>query len=1224
MTDPVKPNLYRGQPLSLGALSSDSFEDFVYQVLCEVAPLHGFKIVGGPQNSSDAGFDAMGERITDKAILCVQCKRLNSAMGLPVVATELAKVALHSALKNSNVRGHLIITSGTLTGDLKTVLREHGRSRLVSAAREATKTDDHLKVLVAECKLKGIDPLGVAESYVKGLDFLEVWSGRDFENQVVRVYSKLTDALERNFALETVVREEPRPDFDRTTYLKKITDSVHHVVELLAVRSELPPNVKLFPPGDPTAQMRSMAPPVTGGAAVVEVSEILKCVALGWASVLCGVGGSGKSTTLAYLGSEVAKLSATLEDAPLPILVHLGGYEGKLQDLIHQTLNVTRGHWKSLPGSFLLLCDGVDEIPGGKALAFFTELRQLLLDYPVQALVTMRSSGLRQVVCCDRLHGSWRLLPFTVRSALLVAEKLIEKPSKRSDFMRIFRERLTQIDPEILLLPFGFTSAVASFKKTGTIPTSTAELVSTIVTTRLEHNRTRDNSLEERLREVPDGTIRRLGEEICFELRIVKQKTLINEEEGQRIVSSALKRVQASGAFGSASLSESDALKLARHFEVFEPVAGGLMRAGHDLVADYLAAPVLAREWQQHLPHLQSTIAEDTWVFAGASIAEPESVEFIEAIAKVDLILAARCALTTGASAMSTVERLVFELDDRKTIYSSGIAAIAMSILKTGPALARLRGRLAETSGDRTFQGERALAAIGDRAVLRTILENEDPSASSGLKISGGHIGMWEESGSPVVTLELARERVKAATVSRDERICLSLRTISRYGDLSDIEMVESIALQTENLPTFYDAIYCLRALTEEKCIEVLRKVAADEKRGLQLIALEALSAYGEELETSGLVKALLEFKGDRGEAHDNIRRVLRIIKENPLPADAETMLMTAYPDAEEYLKADIWAIAKAHTLASFDELAFKILEDGNLAELGYAANHASVRFITGEVMERFAKLCEQSLVGLEKNVVGNGWHVRRLYQYLLQIDRKAVVASSVERILRRYLPEHHRLNREKDQSPQKAFQPSQDHAVLQYDFFVEHDLREYVCVAADVADQISHDVIRQAVGFRLWLAGKDMLEPYAKLMAQLSQEDLDRELSNISTSHDRICALGAVASLGATQVRREILIRDFPIVLHWHQAHGALAEALPVLWCREVAEAVVDAVSKQKWPRDFGAQLFTDVKVAVTRIMSREFAEEIVRPRIATTGDPASREILQYWYEAALARRLS
>lgn len=1225
MAQSKKANLFRGQPLPLGALTPDAFEDFVYGTFCEILPLHGFKIVAGPLNSGDGGFDATGERISDRAILSVQCKRLNSTLGLPLVAVELAKVALDAALNNSDVRGHLIVTSGTVTNDLRAAQRERDRKRIIDAACEQVKSNEDLKVRRDQCVKAGLDPQTLVEKYVKGLEFFETWTAREFEVQMERVSSKVMPLIEAAFSVETVLREEPRPDFDRSVYLKKVADETSHVVELMAVRSEeLPPNIRRFSTGDPTAEMRELAPPVTSGSVVDNVTSVLRGSTVGWAQIICGPGGSGKTTTLKYLGSVLAANCDADVDAPLPVFLHMGGYNGSLQELVHQSLNISRGNWKSLSGSFLLLCDGVDEIPGGRTAAFFSELRQLLVNHPVRAIISMRATGLRQIVSCDRLHGSWRLLPFTVRSALVVAERLIADERRRSEFKKLFLERLTQIDPDILLLPFGFTSAVSSFEKTGTIPNSTAELVESVVVSRLEHNRSRDSALEERLREIPNTTVRRLGEEICFELRVVRQKSLVKEDEGLAVVSAAFRRLKNAGAFGVDGNNESDALKLARHYEILQAVPGGLMRAGHDLVADYLAAPLLAKEWQRHEGHLQSTIAEDAWVFAGKAVAENDKSAYINAVASADLTLATRCVSDMGALSVSEIEKRIFEMDDRKTTYSSGIAAMAMSILRTPSVLNRLRARLAEPQGDRTYQAERALAVIGDRKVLRTILENEDASASTGLKISGGHIAIWEESGAPVVTLELARERVYTAANTGEERICLSLRTIARYGDNSDIPALEKIAFQTSHLPTFYDTIYCIRALDEDKSIAILRRIASDEKRGLQLIALEALSAYGERLDTTGLVKALLEFKGNRGEAHDNIRRVHRIIKDNDFPAGAEALLVSAYETANDDLKGDIWQIANAHSLASFNELAFKILDEGRTEEFGYAANYSKVRFRDGADKERFCGVCEKRLPGLENEVVSVGWHLRRIYEYLLEVGEKEIVAGSVDRVLRRYLPEHHRLNQEKDQNPRDYFNGVHDPKVLQYEFFVEHELKEFVSTAAEVDEWISLDAIRLLVGFRLWHGGKEDSEPFAKLMNRLSSDELDLALSAISNSYDRICALGAVAQLGSTRIRREIFIRDFPLVLHWHIAYGPIAASLPVFWCDEVARAVVDGVVGAQWPRDIGAQMFTNVKVAVTRLMSRKLAEEIVEPRLSQCKDAASREILQYWYEAALAKRHS
>jgi hypothetical protein len=50
---------------------------------------------------------------------------------------------------------------------------------------------------------------------------LEVWSGRDLAQRLDLVWERIAPAIERVFAVEFVVREEPSPDFDRDRYLER-------------------------------------------------------------------------------------------------------------------------------------------------------------------------------------------------------------------------------------------------------------------------------------------------------------------------------------------------------------------------------------------------------------------------------------------------------------------------------------------------------------------------------------------------------------------------------------------------------------------------------------------------------------------------------------------------------------------------------------------------------------------------------------------------------------------------------------------------------------------------------------------------------------------------------------------------------------------------------------------------------------------------------------------
>lgn len=65
ITDTSKPLLYQNNQLPLGELSSDSFEDFVYQSLVLLEDQKEFRMQSGRQPSVDEGFDCTAKKITD-------------------------------------------------------------------------------------------------------------------------------------------------------------------------------------------------------------------------------------------------------------------------------------------------------------------------------------------------------------------------------------------------------------------------------------------------------------------------------------------------------------------------------------------------------------------------------------------------------------------------------------------------------------------------------------------------------------------------------------------------------------------------------------------------------------------------------------------------------------------------------------------------------------------------------------------------------------------------------------------------------------------------------------------------------------------------------------------------------------------------------------------------------------------------------------------------------
>ena len=94
ITENFKPFLYQNNQLPLGELSSDAFEDFIYQSLSLLGEQKNFKMQSGRQPSGDEGFDCTAKNTTDKELVCIQCKRYNSTLYTGTVVEEIVKKEL--------------------------------------------------------------------------------------------------------------------------------------------------------------------------------------------------------------------------------------------------------------------------------------------------------------------------------------------------------------------------------------------------------------------------------------------------------------------------------------------------------------------------------------------------------------------------------------------------------------------------------------------------------------------------------------------------------------------------------------------------------------------------------------------------------------------------------------------------------------------------------------------------------------------------------------------------------------------------------------------------------------------------------------------------------------------------------------------------------------------------------------------------------------------------
>jgi hypothetical protein len=139
-------------------------------------------------------------------------------LGIPIVALELAKVALNSKIECSEVKEHYIITTGAVTKTLRAALRQNSLQDIVQAALIKLSHQD-LAREITQCKSMQLNAQEIVKDYILSLDNIMVWSGTEFEVTLINVWSKLTDPLRRYFAIDTVLEQYPRPDFELNAYL---------------------------------------------------------------------------------------------------------------------------------------------------------------------------------------------------------------------------------------------------------------------------------------------------------------------------------------------------------------------------------------------------------------------------------------------------------------------------------------------------------------------------------------------------------------------------------------------------------------------------------------------------------------------------------------------------------------------------------------------------------------------------------------------------------------------------------------------------------------------------------------------------------------------------------------------------------------------------------------------------------------------------------------------
>ncbi|WP_321315445.1 restriction endonuclease [Halarcobacter sp.] len=806
-----KPNLYQNGNLPLGELSSDSFEDFVYRSLVVLGEEKNFQMQSGRQPSRDEGFDCTAKKTTDNELVCIQCKRYNSTLYTGTVVEEIVKVALNGVLDNAIPKYHYIITSGNVGTQLRKELRQAGYTDLKAASKKLIDEKKLQLTLIEKAKSQNIDPYDAICSYLDSLNDLIVWSGVDFQNELVVIWSRLHDILENHFSLAVVFKEHPRPDFNLSDYLKKTQSKNQNLIPLQFQQAPLPNNLTVV------GNRNSIEGQVWSTNDVISSLKEEKSI------LISSLGGSGKSSTLSIIENELIN---SLNDIQfLPIRINLRNYSrNTLKQKIDQELNINYGSWRSLPFKFIFLFDGLDEMLQHDTKAFIDEISTVIDGNSF--ILTTRSTGLNIETVLPSLDYSISIQPLSYRSAFQIAEKTFQGEELQK-FYDEYRQRLSSIGFNFLSLPFFLSITIEFYKKNKNIPNKIEDILENWIQSKIKNDASKVRDTSNKVNQVPSKYIEQAFSLILYKSKIEKNLFSIPKDSFHEIIIESYDELSSSNSYIAKCLNLNEFVSMISHYEILLLEDDSYFSTPHPIISDYLVAKVFAKNWRSHLDTSLVNSFYDIWLYTSNFIDEEEREEFLAALLPFNLILAAKVSKKFGQELIEKVEKIILENEQSEKVLKRGEAIYALGILGTENCLERLRSTTNDIDAHHLGQKLRSLAVNGDKKTLHTILAKEERMAQAPVRVSGGTYEIWFKSPPSIIT-DIARSRLDKWINNKRIPLCFSLETIELFGDSYDIEILVLVIENTKIRKEFNQACMALYAINQDLLITKLNALIHD------------------------------------------------------------------------------------------------------------------------------------------------------------------------------------------------------------------------------------------------------------------------------------------------------------------------------------------------------------------------------------------------------------
>lgn len=897
--------------------------------------------------------------------------------------------------------------------------------------------------------------------------------------------------------------------------------------------------------------------------------------------------------------------------APIPVVLPLKEYKGDLKELIHSRLGVTYGHWQSLPGPFLFLLDGLNEVTPAIANSVAADLARVIEQVKqTSCMLALRADLVHPVVWPFSIQ-CYRLVGLGLAQIQELAELVLPSESVAPFMQEVLKRATGRSSSHLFALPFVVHYAAEVFREEKRLPGSLGAILERVLKHRFERNQ--ELETHHKTSPIPYSTLQHVSSAVAFHMRVVLGRASITRTELEAL----LFRIKLEGqeVFGLGGISDTELLNvLLRHEHL--TASRDTFSFQHDLFAGFLAARQLAKEWRLHLGTLQTHSADDAWRFAGRFLGESEALELITTVAADDPYLAAKIASEIGAeakvaSAFLALEGRWLSSDLRAWIWMLSLATLGGDAVRA--VLRRIRDSAARST--RRGQATRALAMTGDAATLRDVHIRADHETSPGT--SGGDIAIWEEDVPPLAALSLARSTLAAA--EPHARVGASIRTVARYGTLQDAPLLERTLRTAVDSTAFSYAAQALRKHAPQAAHRILNELLPQSDVFRRLKIFDILADDEQPIDTAWLVnlalldkqRVIAEFGVDEANAIALRDRAIATLGRATLADEDRATIVRAITDRTNHAPA--WTLATDHELEAVDELAVQAAmaaaSGGENIDIGYACRFARRREFSEAHRDR---IIEAVRAYLRNESELFEWDTVEALEYLAHEGLQADVIPVVARLFERWV--------EAKVDVQRGLSSgiTVKRGIFGSAALDEMDLDMLFTRYRDLfpAYTQSLPLLLRVTLLRFPTFDSASHDAQSKLLRGIPESVLDQELLGLDSVKKRTSAMRKLAPYGPTPARADALKEAIREASHLK----GILQAARLMWNEQVACAAVGGVIEIDWSHEF-ANMTVDDLIRNAPPFDRELVARVLDPVLKERLSENSREVLEAWRDIGQRR---